>query len=1143
MRQSVVISTGVLMTAIVIGLTLRQLSFQVEASTALIPSWTPAAMLGAGEIRENPVENTPTSRLFYLWTSGGGNLRWRVDRVNDDGSVSSGTVSSQTLHNFGPRGFVSDGLDGAYTAWISDDLTNSRYYVSRVGSTGNQLWTRDLGVVGLSNSPEPERSIGTLSNGNLYALSPKSASVVCANIMNRSNGVPQWTSTAGCGQMRSVLNPADFGATSGISTASVADSTNGFIFYAQANVPAGDDVNVLRRVNNAGSTVWTTNLNTVFGEGAVVKDMVKIDDTIYASLLLYPSDRRVVHAFRESDGTPVWPGELELPNYPYSFVQSGSNEIAIFYPLSGKSYVNRINIQDGSFLYPAPVEVFSFQPSSSLYTNLVSNFPLGTVMALACQNSEDDCFVQGVTGSGDLLFPEGAKSLPDKTSNGRFEAALHERTIAGGTESCLDTAHYNPDQVRQNAQMYCFSEGPTLSTPLCSVDNGGSFTLCSDATIGKTVSHVQVSCTPGEYSAFSEGPFANNGTLDEASVVVDGRYIAYEDHYHAFAPFTPEVYFQDLGPDQIYQTNDDGPRTRLTNNSSVDRPMDIDRSRVLIGYDLNGPDTSETGLRIYDIATSGYQPGTLYTGDYGLNVFSSAALDGRYLAYSATQGGFPEVGMFDLGPDEQLGTSDDGSHVVLDNDWGAPNPPTMFVGGKYAFAKAQGNSATLYDLETHAEVATFGGSIDGFSFDGRYAIGWDDDHFSVNDFGPDLTYETADDQLWTQISSQGESSWPGEVHDGSIVWSAGSSLTAGDWNDYDTNVYRLDAGADGRFGSADDIGPYQITNETHMQATPVFNDQAYFWVDNREGSAGDFSHYDIYTTPIGADSSTIDEVRFTMTAPSGAKYTDQAAGIVNGDTYALHYPTLIDESGSWRVQATCVDSHGTSATNEVVWDAGIWPFSNDQKLSAYNGVGQIAKSDGDAMEIGNRGRDLASTGHLYFRPNNSYAGMVWEGSAGTASQRLHIPLGITGQPAVLAQGYGTVDSTNGANAIGGYFDGAANDAAGAGVSGDVTSCGSSGGCAGGRFDGRTFVGLHVQSYEASFPALYVANGAGANGVAANLDGNVTVTGNLEAIPVSFPACSWVTVIHGDTVCPNNGFIAGFDETSNGVADKVYCCGN
>jgi hypothetical protein len=577
---------------------------------------------------------------------------------------------------------------------------------------------------------------------------------------------------------------------------------------------------------------------------------------------------------------------------------------------------------------------------------------------------------------------------------------------------------------------------------------------------------------------------------------------------------------------------------RLTNDSSWDYPLDVQNGRIVVQQGATGQT-----IRIFDIASGTFDPGSISGG--GAGTFTGR-LDGRYLA---TNGNNSQMKLYDLGPDERLGTADDGDETWLD----VGSPLEYEIAGRYIVVFTSAGPVKLVDLTDLTVTLYPVSNVTEISFDGRYlafsattsppTYDW----IYVTDFGTDGVYGTADDvssQAITGTPNNIRNRWP-IVRNGVVTWTRwteGGGCNTFDWATCDRNVLSYDIGADGLVGTGDDAGPTQVTSDAHAQYAAESEDGTIVWVDNRNG-AGDYYKQDLYIYPYGTTGGGIDSVRFTMTSPSGAKYTDQTAEIVNGDTYALHYPILINEAGEWRVQATCVDALGLSSPSETVWDAGIWPFSTNQKLSVYEGVAQIAKPSGDVMQIGNDGGDIASTGNIFLRPNGSYAGLAWEGVTSSSSERLHIPLGMNGQPAVLAQGYGTDDTPNGANGIGGYFDGAASDAAGAGVAGDVTSCGSAGGCAGGRFDGGSFVGLHAESYESSFPSLFAANGAGPSGLAASLDGIVSVTGNIEAVSAVFPACAWVTIVSGDTVCPNEGFIAGFDETSAGAADKIYCCGN
>lgn len=62
----------------------------------------------------------------------------------------------------------------------------------------------------------------------------------------------------------------------------------------------------------------------------------------------------------------------------------------------------------------------------------------------------------------------------------------------------------------------------------------------------------------------------------------------------------------------------------------------------------------------------------------------------------------------------------------------------------------------------------------------------------------------------------------------------------------------------------------------------------------------------------------------------------------------------------------------------------------NQRLTLYEGVFSVTPvSPGDTLELGNAGRDIASTGEIYLRPNSTNAGSRFSGT-GDATQSLYL---------------------------------------------------------------------------------------------------------------------------------------------------------
>ncbi len=90
---------------------------------------------------------------------------------------------------------------------------------------------------------------------------------------------------------------------------------------------------------------------------------------------------------------------------------------------------------------------------------------------------------------------------------------------------------------------------------------------------------------------------------------------------------------------------------------------------------------------------------------------------------------------------------------------------------------------------------------------------------------------------------------------------------------------------------------------------------------------------------------------------------------------------------------------GLVGSAALVWAGPITGGSGNPpytKLGVYQGViAVIPGGSGDSvMEIGNAGRDIASTGSIYFRPNSTGAGSYFSGSGNTQNLFLNGNLGV-----------------------------------------------------------------------------------------------------------------------------------------------------
>ncbi len=176
----------------------------------------------------------------------------------------------------------------------------------------------------------------------------------------------------------------------------------------------------------------------------------------------------------------------------------------------------------------------------------------------------------------------------------------------------------------------------------------------------------------------------------------------------------------------------------------------------------------------------------------------------------------------------------------------------------------------LWDRETQTEHRVTDAPLGqyGVTIHGRI-VGWRDDRHMLSsggaidgdvylyDMGPDAVFATPDDvgeirltpnpadqtapDVWTDPDT-------GRVR---VVWADFRDDPDGvcdkqcDWN-----VYLYDFGADGVFGTADDLGPTRITSDPLEQKSPVIDGQRIVWLDAR---GGNYLDPDIYLYDLGPD--------------------------------------------------------------------------------------------------------------------------------------------------------------------------------------------------------------------------------------------------------------------------------------------------
>lgn len=221
------------------------------------------------------------------------------------------------------------------------------------------------------------------------------------------------------------------------------------------------------------------------------------------------------------------------------------------------------------------------------------------------------------------------------------------------------------------------------------------------------------------------------------------------------------------------------------------------------------------------------------------------------------------------------------------------------------------------------------------------------------------------------------------------------------------------------------------------------------------------------------------------------------------------------------------------------------PFGgNPQKrLSVYNGTILL---DGTAsIRLGNVGRDIETSGRLYFRPNGSDRGSFIEGAAGQAGQRLEVAGGVNGQDTISGVWAGTTNVSSALGAITASFHGGLGNSVGSAVLGEISNCGAGQSCYAGYFNGKSSSGLFAQAGQAGQGGTAMLNVTNYHllGRAASFTGSVAadklrLNGNTRA------SCSWLTIGAGaELVCSNGRLLAGVTSTSapDSTITRLYCC--
>ena len=202
--------------------------------------------------------------------------------------------------------------------------------------------------------------------------------------------------------------------------------------------------------------------------------------------------------------------------------------------------------------------------------------------------------------------------------------------------------------------------------------------------------------------------------------------------------------------------------------------------------------------------------------------------------------------MYDLGPDKKHGTEDDSGLIRITE---GSNPDIY----ENIIVYEKDDNIYIYGLGSDGIFGTEddGGEIqitDDLARQNSPAtygnkIVWSDYRNSnydiyMYDLGPDGIFGTEDDGGEVQITDEPESQQVPATYGNKIVWS--------DWRN-GGDIYMYDLGPDGEYGTQDDFGEVQITDELADQYGAYIYENKILWMDDRNGNR------EIYMYDLGDD--------------------------------------------------------------------------------------------------------------------------------------------------------------------------------------------------------------------------------------------------------------------------------------------------
>lgn len=291
-----------------------------------------------------------------------------------------------------------------------------------------------------------------------------------------------------------------------------------------------------------------------------------------------------------------------------------------------------------------------------------------------------------------------------------------------------------------------------------------------------------------------------------------------------------DIRVYDLGPDGIFGTADDGGGRIVVGTSMDEYYPDIYEDLVPYAagygaYSAPGRLTADENVYLFNLKTNKTSP-LAVAPKYQCcpQVFNTTVVwhDKR------EDGVTYNVYVYDLGPDAEYGTDDDGGEFQITNISGVNQNAPQIWGRNVVWRDSRNDAGDIY----------------------------------LYDAGADGRFNTADDRGEFRVTTTGKQGYT-EVRDRLIAWT--------DWRNWGSvaDIYIYDMGPDGAYGTADDRGEFRVTDENAHQMDPRVYGKIIVWMDKRNGN------FDVYMYDMGPDElfNTADDVgeRALVTNPFDQK--------------------------------------------------------------------------------------------------------------------------------------------------------------------------------------------------------------------------------------------------------------------------------